>query len=73
MQELLKLADELSKHGKLFFHAPNKRRELREEINGSSSHLASSIENEELWGFGDFNLPPSSLSLSLKTKPFLCL
>ena len=72
MQELLKLTDELSKHGKLFFHAPNKE-SLREEIsNGSSSHLAYRRyeENEELWGFGEFNLPPSffvefSLSLSL--------
>lgn len=61
MQELLKLTDELSKHGKLFFHAPNKE-SLREEIsNGSSSHLAYRRyeENEELWGFGEFNLPPS--------------
>lgn len=38
VQELLKLADELFEHGKLFFHAPTK---IFKEINGSQEEAPS--------------------------------
>lgn len=66
MQELLKLADELSEHGKLFFHAPTKR----EEINGTVEPLEHRFEGKgrnknkkkrRIWGLTSHHL---RLSLS---------